>query len=1004
MATAPLTASLTETLSKTLNDKFYFGNIILTKAQEVAALGPVFWGDTSEAYAKSKFAVALDGSNDYFIAPDDFRFGHEDFTVWGVIKTGKTSIVDEWLLSTYNLSINQRGYIFGFEDGKFAIDVTDDGTSSTIESLSTTTSVSSNTYYFCSYTYDAESQSDSTKPELLIRIYDINGVLVEKATQLLPSGFTLHQSTTDAIVGAMLPSIQLSQLSIDNLVVLKKAVTDAEVESWVNSGNGTHRKDLVGTESYYSSIAAWYDFNTIQNFGRDYHGESHAVSLDGSKKLTVPYQSGGAFDRAFNEPWSFVTWAKPSAVAGGYDHWLFKYETSGKYIELINTSGTSFRLIIRETSTTDQIAKAFTTTFDVTNQFVHLALTYDGSTNASGVKMFLNGVEQTNITVTGDTLTATTRLAVDTDFGSYSEHTFDELSIYHDELTSTEVATLYNGGIVAPARTLHTDNLVADYSFNEQNLELIGRDAHGSNDLTPVSIVEADLVGGVKDARTQWVNFDETTPDYLESTSSAFDLDIGNSFVFGGSFMSETDGYDYFMGRGGSSSLTGWGFFENTNVGNNLRVMFRSSNATFGTGHKANQYDVSVSSAGKDNWGSYVVIYDGSGDSDGITIYVNGVNVTPVISTITFTGDFLGVTPFRIGSEGTIPNLGKCANSFVFNTALSGSDLTALLALDYKSTIADYTGSKTNLVAWYDFENSADLGKDSHGTNHLTVNGSPTVGPARETSLDLTEVSIDSSNAVLGHIEGAAAGSDEVTKWTDRSASGLDVVQSTIADAATYVGNGFGTKGSFKDGELDLNPEPFNFTGDFAIGCWFKQDELTQFKFPIGVWGSTGSRSFGIRNGSSGAGIQFAVSHDGSVQSNTAITDKPIVAGEWYFGFGWHEDGVQIGFRMWDIRGREIGVEQLDNHTTGVFNSTSPFRIGGHTTVHALDPWNGEVGDVYVFNKLLTSEEQQKLIDYSLDSIAHEGFISELGMEVVMEQVEQTQISELGIEIVLEEV
>jgi len=242
-------------------------------------------------------------------------------------------------------------------------------------------------------------------------------------------------------------------------------------------------------------------------------------------------------------------------------------------------------------------------------------------------------------------------------------------------------------------------------------------------------------------------------------------------------------------------------------------------------------------------------------------------------------------------------------------------------------------------------------------------------------------------------------GSNDVSEWEDRSVFNRSVSQSVTSEKPTYIGNGFGSKGSFKDGELDLDPEPFNFTSDFAIGCWFKQDELTQFRFPIGVWGSTGSRSFGIRNGSSGAGIQFAVSHDGSTQSNTAITDKPIVAGEWYFGFGWHENGVQIGFRMWDIRGREIGVEQLDPHTTGVFNSTAPFRVGGHTS-----EWNGEVGDVYVFDKLLTSEEQQKLLDYSLDSIAHEGFISELGMEVVFNLVEQTQISEMGLEIIFNEV
>ena len=728
------------------------GSLILTKAQEVAALGPVFWGDTSEAYAKSKFAVALDGSNDYLDCPvfDDYFDGVTDkswtFNTIMYVNNGDSMILSQ---KSGNWSI----YIFILGGGTGLRCQVRDVSTGGYKRANASGSLSLNTWIFLSVVYDASIGE--------FKVY-INSV-DQNVTTTTTGTYVAVEPVSNLTIGQFLSSSYFDG-DLDQVTFFNKALSSSEITALYNSGNGVHHKDLVGTESYYSSIAAWYDFNTIQNFGRDYHGESHAVSLDGSKKLTLPYQSGGAFDRAFNEPWSFVTWAKPSAVAGGYDRWLNKYDAStGKYIESYNTTGTSFVFFINESST-NRIVVTFTTTFDVTNQFVHLAFTYDGSTNASGLKMFLNGVEQTSKTVTSDTLTATTRLAVDTDFGSASEHTFDELSIYHDELTSTEVATLYNGGIVAPARTLHTDNLVSDYSFNEQNFELIGRDAHGSSNLTPVSIVESDLVGG----------------------------------------------------------------------------------------------------------------------------------------------------------------------------------------------------------------------KDS---------------------LDLTEVSIDSSNAVLGHIEGAAAGSDEVTKWTDRSASGFDVVQSTIADAATYIGNGFGTKGSLKDGELDINPEPFNFSGDFAIGCWFKQDALTQFRFPIGVWGSTGSRSFGIRNGSGGAGIQFAVSHDGSVQSNTAITDKPITAGEWYFGFGWHENGVQIGFRMWDIRGQEIGVAQLDPHTTGAFNSTSPFRIGGHT-----NEWNGQVGDVYVFDKLLTYEEQQKLLDYSLESIAHEGFISELGMEVVMEQADETQISELGIEVVLEEV
>ena len=73
-------------------------------------------------------------------------------------------------------------------------------------------------------------------------------------------------------------------------------------------------------------------------------------------------------------------------------------------------------------------------------------------------------------------------------------------------------------------------------------------------------------------------------------------------------------------------------------------------------------------------------------------------------------------------------------------------------------------------------------------------------------------------------------GSNDVSEWEDRSVFNRSVSQSVTSEKPTYIGNGFGSKGSFKDGELDLDPEPFNFTSDFAIGCWFKQDELTQFR------------------------------------------------------------------------------------------------------------------------------------------------------------------------------
>ena len=730
MATAPLTASLTETLSKALNDKFYFGNI-LTKAQEVAALNPVFWGDSLEAYAKSKFAVALDGSNDYLDNGSVADFDYTDtFSISATFQSAAITGGSTYpLCGTYN-NVTKKGWYAYWTSGKIRFYIGDSISSRIfVESNNT---FSNNTFYNVTWTFNGNSSPAASD----IKIY-VNGV--DQPLTALTDTFSDNSINGNTFnVGRSSDGSLFGQAHIDQLIPFSKVLTQAEITALYNSGNGVHHKDLVRTESYYSSIAAWYDFNTIPNFGRDYHGESHAVSVvSGTDYLSKTNPSDFNFN--YNDPWSVAGWIKFNTGSSDGGKFAGKYNnsTTSGWILFSGDRGGSRVLEARFGASTSNRIFVHGSTDMLDNTWYHIGLSYDGTGLGSGFTFYINGVAE-SLTTLVDNLSSNSTTTTE-DFAiaglgsvySGSDMTIDEMAIYSDELTSGEVATLYNGGIVAPARTLHTDNLVSDYSFNEQNLELIGRDAHGSNNLTPVSIVESDLVGG-------------------------------------------------------------------------------------------------------------------------------------------------------------------------------------------------------------------------------------------KGSLDLTEVSIDSSNAVLGHIEGAAAGSDEVTKWTDRSASGFDVVQTIIADAATYVGNGFGSKGSFRDGELDINPEPFNFTGDFAVGCWFKQDELTQFRFPIGVWGSTGSRSFGIRNGSSGAGIQFAVSHDGSTQSNTAITDKPIVAGEWYFGFGWHENGVQIGFRMWDIAGNEIGVEQLDPHTTGVFNSTAPFRIGGHT-----NEWNGELGDVYVFDKLLTSQEQQKLIDYSRESAGY---------------------------------
>jgi hypothetical protein len=271
-----------------------------------------------------------------------------------------------------------------------------------------------------------------------------------------------------------------------------------------NGSYGLNFRDLDGTENYYpTSSDAWYDFNTPTNFGRNYAEESHAVSLDGvSDSLfdsSFPFDVG---DTVSDNPFSCGAWVKRTnasatidGIFGTNNSFELWYDTSGgRY------GGLSFALY--DNASFD----AFWVSADISNfpndTWTHLIVTYDGTGGPDprgGMKIYANGVLLSTTNKSQGSYTAahpTGTFYIGRAANSLLQGTVDEAFFYSDELTSGEVSTLYNGGVVAPARTLHTDNLVSDWSFNAQNVTDIGKDSYGSNDLTPVSIVEADLVGG----------------------------------------------------------------------------------------------------------------------------------------------------------------------------------------------------------------------------------------------------------------------------------------------------------------------------------------------------------------------------------------------------------------------------------------------------------------------------------------------------------------------------
>ncbi len=130
----------------------------------------------------------------------------------------------------------------------------------------------------------------------------------------------------------------------------------------------------------------------------------------------------------------------------------------------------------------------------------HIVVTYDGSTNASGVTIYVDDVS-ISLTISVDTLTSTTTNAVNMQISgrqgtdSVFIGTIDEVSVWNKELTSAEASEIWHDG--TPFDLLvhsATANLVSWWTMGDGDTFPLLTDKKGSNDGTMTNMEAGDLV------------------------------------------------------------------------------------------------------------------------------------------------------------------------------------------------------------------------------------------------------------------------------------------------------------------------------------------------------------------------------------------------------------------------------------------------------------------------------------------------------------------------------
>ena len=124
---------------------------------------------------------------------------------------------------------------------------------------------------------------------------------------------------------------------------------------------------------------------------------------------------------------------------------------SREYAFGMGTSDTLFFVLYNGSS--NYIAQVSTSTMtSYQGSWIHICATYDGSTNASGITLYVNGSVFNSSSLTGGTYTAPSgnangRVYIGRYSTEYADGNIDETAVFNSELSQSDVTSIYNSGV-----------------------------------------------------------------------------------------------------------------------------------------------------------------------------------------------------------------------------------------------------------------------------------------------------------------------------------------------------------------------------------------------------------------------------------------------------------------------------------------------------------------------------------------------------------------------------
>lgn len=755
-----------------------------------------YYGDTEdEAYINGYLAADFVSANDESLSSTstDFNFGDEDFSFGCWVKFDNNGTTQPLIGKWNNGSLNRSYLLRRGTSNEMVFFISNDG--SALNSVTTGT-LTSGTWYFVVGVYDSVNN--------LIKLSIDGGAFV---TDLHTGG--AYASSNEALYLALQnnsPSTGriYADEQIDAPFIYSKALSLAEVKALYNSGNGIDVSvlDQLNGDTY--------------SYATSFNGSTDAINIDAiTTPLTATTQG------------TISAWVKATNVtpAGREVFWSFGDTNGDSFIFAgIEGSGGKIRFSLRRGG--GKFVLETNSAAPITNgQWFHICCVQD----AVAPVMYINGVEYSvaegnasyivSVNVT-EWINAFSGAIDNARIGCYNYNLggntnffngdVDTVAIYSDAKSSAEVSTIYNAGNGQDYSAINKTNLVAFYSMDGVG-DSTSNGYAGSYIGTPTIVtgkVES-TIANIETSLVSWWTLNQDGGIRYDAVGTN-DLTDNNTVGYATGKIQERV-IQYYRNRSGSFN----GSTDAVNVDAALTPLATTTTGTwscwikpvdgtpaiadgligFGDTTTGQLIDLALLTDGRiliqavsggtpqwrlqtdnvvasDNTWMHVATTYESGVAK---IYINGVEEASTYTIATDKNVWFNDLPLIDNGRLACINFDSGGNTNFFDGDMDTvaiysdvKDSTEIAAIYNSGSGQSYEAiDKTNLVAFYGFDDSNNLGADSNLLYDGSVIGTPTLAAGKVLEPILNE-------------------GDNVYTLIDKSPNADNLVQSIIASQPTW--------------------------------------------------------------------------------------------------------------------------------------------------------------------------------------------------------------------------